>query len=229
MPRWIVFLIDLYITVNTFLITFILLKILEIGPQTRLYQVVIFQVPIVLVCALTAFLATSSYKGIIRHTGFRDIINVLVTNLVYLSLLSLFYWLILNFSLGPQFVISKPVILVHFLLNVLLMIFLRILYKGIYEAYIQGGGVTKKVLIYGAGESGVITYKVINKEEESKITVVGFIDDNPKKGKKKIDGLRIYPPEKITPGFIERNKIEEIIISIQNIRPSRLSDIVNIF
>lgn len=228
-PRWFVFLIDLYITVNTFLLTFILLKVLEIGPQTRLYKVVIYQVPIVLVCALTAFLATSSYKGIIRHTGFRDIINVLVTNIVYLGLLSVFYWLILSFSTEPNFVISKSVILVHFLMNVLLMIFLRIFYKGIYEAYVQGGGDAKKVLIYGAGESGVITYKVINKEETSQISVVGFIDDNPKKKKKKIDGVRIYAPNEITSGFIEKNKISEIIISIQKIKPSRLNDIVSQF
>lgn len=82
--------------------------------------------------------------------GFRDVINVLITNLVYLALISLFYWLILYSSLKPQFIIGKSVILVHFLFNMLVMIFLRILYKGIYENYIGGGKPRRRVMIYGA-------------------------------------------------------------------------------
>ncbi|MDD3458625.1 MAG: nucleoside-diphosphate sugar epimerase/dehydratase [Weeksellaceae bacterium] len=228
-PRWIVLLVDLYITVNTFLLTFMLLKLLNIGPKTRLYDVVIYQVPIVLICALTAFLATSSYRGVIRHTGFRDVINVLITNVAYLILLSSFYWLILNTTVKPQFIFGKSVILVHFLFNVLLMIFLRILYKGIYEYYVVGGRVNKKVMIYGAGESGVITYKVLNKEEMGKTSVFGFIDDNPKKRKKKIDGLKIYNPNKLDSNFFRKNNISEIIISIQRLNSKEINDIIDRF
>ncbi|MGB6093924.1 MAG: nucleoside-diphosphate sugar epimerase/dehydratase [Moheibacter sp.] len=228
-PRWIVLAIDLYISVNTFVLTFLLLKFLKIGPQTKLHEVVIYQVPIVLICSLTAFLATSSYKGVIRHTGFRDVINVLITNLVYLVLISLFYWLILYSSLQPQFIIGKSVILVHFLFNMLVMIFLRILYKGIYENYIGGGKPKRRVMIYGAGDSGVITYKVLNKEDRNRTAVFGFIDDNTKKRKKKIDGLKIYNPDRIDSEFLIRNGISEIIISIQNLNSYELNRITDRF
>lgn len=228
-PRWIVLAIDLYISVNTFVLTFLLLKFLKIGPQTKLHEVVIYQVPIVLICSLTAFLATSSYKGVIRHTGFRDVINVLITNLVYLVLISLFYWLILYSSLQPQFIIGKSVILVHFLFNMLVMIFLRILYKGIYENYIGGGKPKRRVMIYGAGDSGVITYKVLNKEDRNRTSVFGFIDDNTKKRKKKIDGLKIYNPDRIDSEFLIRNGISEIIISIQNLNSYELNRITDRF
>lgn len=228
-PRWIVLAIDLYISVNTFVLTFLLLKFLKIGPQTKLHEVVIYQVPIVLICSLTAFLATSSYKGVIRHAGFRDVINVLITNLVYLVLISLFYWLILYSSLQPQFIIGKSVILVHFLFNMLVMIFLRILYKGIYENYIGGGKPKRRVMIYGAGDSGVITYKVLNKEDRNRTSVFGFIDDNTKKRKKKIDGLKIYNPDRIDSEFLIRNGISEIIISIQNLNSYELNRITDRF
>lgn len=228
-PRWIVLAIDLYISVNTFVLTFLLLKFLKIGPQTKLHEVVIYQVPIVLICSLTAFLATSSYKGVIRHTGFRDVINVLITNLVYLVLISLFYLLILYSSLQPQFIIGKSVILVHFLFNMLVMIFLRILYKGIYENYIGGGKPKRRVMIYGAGDSGVITYKVLNKEDRNRTAVFGFIDDNTKKRKKKIDGLKIYNPDRIDSEFLIRNGISEIIISIQNLNSYELNRITDRF
>lgn len=228
-PRWIVLAIDLYISVNTFVFTFLLLKFMKIGPQTKLHEVVIYQVPIVLICSLTAFLATSSYKGVIRHTGFRDVINVLITNLVYLALISLFYWLILYSSLKPQFIIGKSVILVHFLFNMLVMIFLRILYKGIYENYIGGGKPRRRVMIYGAGDSGVITYKVLNKEDRNRTAVFGFIDDNTKKRKKKIDGLKIYNPDRVDADFLKRNGISEIIISIQNLNSYELNRITDRF
>lgn len=221
--------IDLYITINTFLLIFVILKILNIGPQTRFYEVVIYQVPIIIIFSLTAFLATSSYKGVIRHAGFRDVTNVLITNLVYFFLIGAFYWIIIKSKLSAQFIIGKYVILVHVLFNTLTMIFLRILYKWVYENYIIGGSTGKKVMIYGAGESGVITYNVLNREEKNRAIVFGFIDDNPKKRKKKIDGIKIYNPDKINSQFLLKNDISEIIISIQNIRPQLLNKIINRF
>lgn len=200
---------------------------MDIGPKIQLYEVVLYQLPLVAFCLVVSFLITSSYKGIIRHTGFRDVKNVLVTNIIYLLLISGVYWFIINFSFEQSFVIGKSVILVHFLINILFMVFLRILYKGIYENYVTGSGTTKRVMIYGAGQSGVITYRVLNKEQQSKISIFGFIDDNPKKRKKKIDGLKIFSLNSISPEFIKKNDIKEIIISIQNIKPSRLNEIVS--
>lgn len=221
--------IDMYITVNTFLLTFILLKYLDIGPQTKLFMVFQYQLPIVIVCAFLAFLATSSYKGVIRHTGSRDFIIVLNANLFYLLLISLVYWLLLNFTEHEYFIFGKNVIIVHFLFNILAMVFLRILYKGIYDNYVIGTNREKNVMIFGAGKSGVLTYNLLTDDKSTKIRVAGFVDDNPKKYRKKINGVRIYSFQQVTDDFINKNKISEIIISIQKISSTRINAIYDRF
>ena len=45
---------------------------------------VLFQLPFVLIVALVAFLLVGSYKGIIRHTGAKDELNVFVATSIYL-------------------------------------------------------------------------------------------------------------------------------------------------
>lgn len=83
----------------------------------------------------------------------------------------------------------------------------------------------KRILIFGAGSSGMITYDAITNDPKNSHIVVGFIDDNESKIGKKINTLSVYSMDKITPQFVEKQGIEEVIISIQNIESSRLLQI----
>ena len=219
--------IDLYITVNTFVMTFLLLKLLRIGPNIRLYEVSMNHVPQVLFFAFIAFIITSSYKGIVRHTGFKDMLNVLKANILYTILISAFSWLIFEIKADPGYRIGKTVLLVHFLFNTIALSFMRILYKGLYNYYVMGNRYKRKALIYGAGDSGVITYKALVNDDKSRISVFGFMDDKKKKVGKKINGITVYSPKTVTKEFVEKHNITEIIISIQNLPASRLREIVD--
>ena len=85
--------------------------------------------------------------------------------------------------------------------------------------------VETKVLIYGAGNSGIITYDALTNDANSNIEVIGYIDDNESKVGKKINQLYVYHPSKITKEFIEKNKVDEVIISIQHANSNRLLEI----
>ena len=113
--------------------------------------------------------------------------------------------------------------------NTIALVFLRILYKNLYDYYVTGVRYTRRAMIYGAGDSGIITYKALRNDERSRISIFGYIDDKKSKVGKKINGVNVYSPKKITPEFLAKNHINEIIISIQNIRPSRLREIVDSF
>ncbi|MCL4121881.1 UNVERIFIED_CONTAM: hypothetical protein GTU68_014029 [Idotea baltica] len=86
---------------------------------------------------------------------------------------------------------------------------------------------SKTVLIYGAGNSGTITYDAVTNDAMSNITVFGFIDDNDAKIGKKINMLNVYNSKRITSEFVEKNKIDEVIISIQNIDSNRLLEMTS--
>lgn len=125
--------------------------------------------------------------------------------------------------------IKMPLIIVHFLLNTIALIFLRILYKNFYDYYIVGSRFYRRAMIYGAGDSGIITYNALKEDVRSRISVFGYMDD--KKGKigKKINGVNVYDAKKINTEFLNKHHITEIIISIQNINASRLREIVDSF
>src|SRR5690606_30756117 len=118
------------------------------------------------------------------------------------------------------YIISIPVIIIHFLLNTMVLIFLRILYKNLYDYYVIGTRYTKRAMIYGAGDSGIITYKALKNDERSRISIFGYLDDKKSKIGKKINGVTVYNPKMVDKHFLEKHHITEIIISIQNIRPS---------
>lgn len=221
----------MYTTLSSFLLVYFIKILVDSYSGPDIKNIFIFELPQVFVCSLAAFLISSSYKSIIRHTGFRDITTVLYANFLYLIFMYLLLWVNIYFSLPSQFQIGKINILIHFFLNTLALVSLRLLYKTIYSKYIidKGGSRIRRILIYGAGASGVLTYNVLEKEGKGKINILGFIDDKKKKQGKKIDGLRIFDPLKITSEFLNRHKIDEIIISIQNISPIGLSEIVEKF
>lgn len=182
-------------------------------------------VPFVLFLATISFLAVGSFKGVIRHTGFRDSINVIfgLSVLLFLNftIIFVFRW----FEFFPHFKVPYSVIIVHFLLNVIGLIFSRIGYKILYY-HLKSINTTKtNILIYGAGESGMTTYLMLEKNIESAVNVVGFIDDNIGITGKRINRARVYLPMDIDYQFIKTHYIKEVIVSIQVIDRIRLNEI----
>ena len=228
-PRWFVLSIDLYITMGTFMFTILILEFLGVRMSFPFWEMVVSQSPIAFILALTAFLITASYKGVIRYTGLRDLFNVLKANFLYAVLLSLSSLSVHNAFGDSVFRIKGSVILVHFLINTLVLSLLRVLYKAFYYYYVKGTIYKKKVMIYGAGSSGSITYNALINNGSAKTLVYGFIDDNSRKWRTRICGAPVFNPGQITADFIKKHAIEEIIISIQRLPPARLQEMVDQF
>lgn len=187
----------------------------------------IWQLPLVFVVALLSFLAVGSYKGIIRHTGTRDAFNVFLGVTIFTA--SMIFIILVNqlFKIYPEFTIPKSILLIHYLLCVFTLIFSRYVFKAFYEVVSTEIGVIKNVLIFGAGEAGIITYGALNRDRNNNYAVLGFIDDDPNKINKKIDRIRIYDSKNIDKKFIKKYDIAEVIISTQKLKAGRLLEITD--
>lgn len=86
-----------------------------------------------------------------------------------------------------------------------------------------------RVMIYGAGNTGMITYAALSREKKNKFDVVGFIDDDPNKINKKINRTKIFNSAEINAKFIRENKIQEVIFSMPNLSSGRFLEITNLF
>ena len=112
--------------------------------------------------------------------------------------------------------------IIHYLISVLILIISRYIFKAFFEIISTELNTITNVLIYGSGDSGLITYGALNRDTKNKYEVIGFVDDDEKKEGKKIDRIRIYNGKVINKEFIENKHIDEIIISIQNIKSDKL-------
>jgi FlaA1/EpsC-like NDP-sugar epimerase len=84
------------------------------------------------------------------------------------------------------------------------------------------------VLIYGAGESGMVVKRTIGRlAGGAKYKVVGFVDDNPKKTSSYLEGVRIYELNHKLIKIIEDKDVKQLIISVPNLAIERKQEIVD--
>jgi FlaA1/EpsC-like NDP-sugar epimerase len=215
-PRWIVLVIDIYLTVVCFIFAYFI--IYDLNSNSRF----VYVLPIVLIVSLFCFLLVGLHKGLIRHTGLKDIFNVFLALSLVSVVLGVLNFIDLHVLPKAYFEISFSIIIIHFLLTVIILIFSRFFYQKIYNSIYSSYKTTSNILIYGAGDSGVITYYALNETKQNKSKVIGFIDDHKSKIGKKINQVCIYSPNQITKSFIEKHKIDAVIVSIQNISSNKL-------
>jgi FlaA1/EpsC-like NDP-sugar epimerase len=123
--------------------------------------------------------------------------------------------------------ISLPLVtlIVYAIFSFLNLIAYRVLVKYAFN-YLRNSKMTpKNVIIYGAGEAGFATKRVLDHDISSKIRVVAYIDDNPRKESKVVDGVRIYAYEDLDQ-LLKMYDIDEIIISTFSVPASRRSQLI---
>lgn len=221
--KWLVLLFDIAIVVVTFFMAYLIR--FNFAFEFDLFTV-INQVPYVMVIAAVSLIAVGSYKGVVRFTGFKDIVNLIIGANILATLLICCTFMSRKY-LGEDsiFNISGSIIYIHLLLNILLLISAKLFIKSLYNHITQDFQSISNVLIFGAGNSGMLTYDAIQNDTKNGVAVVGFIDDDERKIGKKINLLKVYSIDSINEDFIKKNDVEEVIISIQNIDPSRLLQI----
>lgn len=220
--KWLVLLIDLLIVMVTFFLAYLIRFNFRIDFDV---DKMIAQIPFLLLAALISFLAVGSHKGVVRFTGYKDVINIVIGSNILATLLIITTFFSRKFDYNDLYDIPGSIIYIHLLLNVFFITGFKLVIKSVYNTLSNDFNDTKKVLIYGAGNSGLITYDAISNDPKNSYIVIGFIDDNESKVGKKINLLPVYSLKKITSDLIAKNNIEEVIVSIQNIDPPRLLQI----
>ena len=93
-------------------------------------------------------------------------------------------------------------------------------------------GITKRdvnsenVLIYGAGEAGVLLVKESRINPNFPYRIIGFLDDNPNKKGGKVYGLKVLGGLEDVEKIVEKNDVSKIIISMPSVEQSKISSIL---
>ena len=223
-PRWIIFLIDIAVCNFCMIFAYLIghnLDFASISVQELSTNLLVLSGINTLV-----FLNFRSYAGIVRYTGVQDALRVslsLLASVVMLSLLSL-----VTLVNGATF-ISLPVatLIIYALFSFLGLISYRVIVKYGFS-YLRNFKLDPKyVIIYGAGEAGLATKRVLEHDPASKVKVLAYVDDNPRKSGKVIDGVRIIDYKDLD-GLLKSQQIDELVISTFSVPPTRKAELVEI-
>lgn len=217
--KWVVLLIDLITVAFSFALSYLIFFNLTFDFDV---EQLLVQLPWVAIIALASFLLVGSHKGVVRHTGIRDVYNIF--NAICLSSILLIFLVITSRQLGfiPLLTIPLSIIIINSLISFVALTFSRFVYKAMYQQVTLGVRPNKIVLIYGAGNSGILTFGALTNHSKGDSKVIGYIDNDNKKVGKKINGIPVFAEGILNKSFIDKNNVSEIIFSVQNIDSKEL-------
>ncbi len=214
LPSWVVLFKDLFITLFAFSSAYTLRYNFQLS-ETMVYAMYLQMLPVGIASTII-FVWFGIHKGIIRHTGINDALQIIKAVLVIVAFMLLY-------NIGGYFYfnpliwhIPYSVIIIFALLTAVFILFTRNAVR-LFFYWLNAGGNMNRVLIYGAGSAGLITKNVLLQDQSRPTKVVGFVDNNPGKIGKSIEGVYVYSAGVLNPDFLGKHGITEIIFSIQKI------------
>lgn len=221
-PRWIVFLIDLFICAVSISSAFLLRFNFEIPPEY--YNSLNFIIPYVLFFRSITFLIFKTYAGIIRYSGAKDTERIFIVaisgSVVFVIINAINY-----FFVNGTFIIPFGIVIIDFLLTVFLMVSFRLATKIVYQELYNPSKEKTDVIIYGAGQFGVITKRTLDRDAETKHKVLAFLDITDSNIGKTLEGVTIYHADYLE-NLLNKNTVEKLIIAKKNIGPIEKQNII---
>jgi FlaA1/EpsC-like NDP-sugar epimerase len=223
LPRWAIFFIDIFLTGNALVLAYLLrfnFKT-ELIDGSEFTRGVAFGLVIYALC----FLTFRSYAGIVRHTNTQDAIKIWIT--VTVAAVLLFTAGLVTSKYYPFQLIPTSVILINYFIDFLLLAGYRLIIKELFDMAPRFACKKENVLVYGAGDLGVTTSRIIMQERTHPWKVVAYIDDNPKKVQKKLEGIDIFQTSQLA-SLIKKYEVKQVIIAIRDLPLSRRNEVIDL-
>lgn len=183
-------------------------------------------VPLVVAIQLSANWTFGVYKRLWRYTGLTEVmelgVSVMVGLLVILTMRKLGLLSVENNQL------SYGIIFVNSCVCFLALVGPRVLRRLMTEHSQRKHWrqpVRKRVLVVGAGDAGMMVLRELNMRSNG-VDVVGLIDDDPAKVRKRIGAITVFGTTAELPKYIENLFIDQVIIAMPSAPPSETRRIV---
>ncbi len=222
-PRWLIFCIDLTLCGCSLVFAYLLrfnfeashISIQELSRNTLIF----------LGINCIVFFNVKTYAGIVRYTSAQDSFRILFSISVSNAFFILWNLFLYTFNKPP--IISNVVVVITGLCSFVLLITYRVLVKYFFM-YIKNMKLDKRrVVIYGVGETGVATKRTLDTDPNVNMSVVAFVDDDPRKKGKVVDNVKIYHTDDLE-RIIELENINDLILTSHNITPERKNRAVDL-
>jgi len=195
--------------------------VLVFGTINDNWELFLATLPLLIGLKLFAFLAAGVYRGIWRYTSVSDLftfVKGVLGGSVLCILVVLLLYRFQNFS-RAVFILDGVVLLAA-------LIGSRLGFRLIREMLpIPHAAEGVRTLIYGAGDGGEMVLRELRNNSDLRMLPVAFIDDDPLKEGKVINGLQVLNANGSLAEICRSRDIHEILVATRKITGDRLHDL----
>lgn len=161
------------------------------------------------------------YEGLYtRRLSFWDEIQTL-WKVSFFSTIGVFTILSIG-KLGGE--MSRTVVVLMGMISIPVLPLIRMTLK----KFLRSKGLLKRrVIILGAGETGRLIVNALQKEPNYGYRILGFVDDDPAKFGKRIEGIKIHRGIDKAVHYINRCNVEDLFIAMPGAGKERLQGLIN--
>ena len=174
--------------------------------------------PIALGSLMCSYFAFGVYRGFWRYTSVADLLTYLkavTVGVVSSILIILFVYRFQEYS--------RTLFVIYWGIALFFLAGSRLSFRLIAESLRRNSKAAgRRILIYGAGDKGEFALREILNNKRLGLTPVGFIDDDLRKRRKKIQGYKVLGGRDDLADVLTKYKVKEIIVASGSIRPENL-------
>lgn len=226
-PRWVILSVDIALCLLALAIAYaIRFDFVQPDPNQleNEWEVLKPSLPIYLLIRIASFLLTKTYSGIIRFTSTQDAKRIFITLLVGTLLFGVIS--AIRYSLfDGYFMLPMSILVLEFVFSFMLLMSMRVAVKLLYIEQNKSRGATKNVIIYGAGDMGMATKKILEQDVNTVFNIIGFIDDNKSLQGKFLERTPIKSPDYLTK-WASKKEIDTLILAINKPDPEKRRAII---
>ncbi|HRW89137.1 MAG TPA: nucleoside-diphosphate sugar epimerase/dehydratase, partial [Flavobacteriales bacterium] len=222
-PRWGILLIDLVLCLVALGGAYLLRFNFEV-PEVE-WTLLKPVLPVYIAVRLTSFLLAGTHRIMVRHTGTDDARRIFLTVLagsLAIAVLSAFRYAFMD----GLYLFPRPVIIIDFMGAVILLIATRIGMKLLHLRSRGAGKDTLQVVLFGAGEAGLIAKRTLEREGSHRYKVVAFVDDDVRKTGKRLEGAVVLHTDRLEK-LLRQETVDQLIVTVQQPDPEHRRRVVD--
>lgn len=212
LPRWLVFLLDLFLVCfSLFLARALKLTTNDHVNWGRIFVGLRSMMAIALLLNASLFYIFKSYAGIVRFTNIEDTSRLVMVN----AIASFFYLAVNIFIYHSRNFFTLQLVTINFFICSFIIISYRLAVRyffQFYKMYSEGDKQPrKKVVVFNASANGVHIKNVLNNLPNGDMQVVAYIDDTMSGSGKLLEGIPIYSTSEASIEKLKNEGVEQLI------------------
>ncbi len=207
-PRWIIFAIDVCLSLFSIAIACLVLTNFQLDKIVWNSLVKIMMV--VMGVRVISFILGRTYSGIIRYTGTEDVLRIF-----YVLTAGELVLLLFNagfFIFDQTFFIPLGFLLIEYMVLMCIMTVSRLFVKITFAQYLDAEKVKKNVIICGSDEYGMMAKHALDNAVDASYNILAFVDMNDKKAGKVLEGVKIYKSQALA-YLLKRYNVDKVVIA----------------